>query len=405
MHEILLINVSGRDRPGITAAMTDVLGRYDVDVLDFGQGVIHDFLAWGMLVSMPSTTDSSPLYKELVLKAHELELDIQFTPISEQRYENWVDSTDQARHTITLLGRTINAADIARVSKIVASHRLNIVRITRISGRRSLAMSFDRCRTAIALSVRGDVPDITGVRAELMHIAHESELDIAIQVENVYRRYRRLICFDMDSTLIQDEILDKLANIVGRKEEVEAITARAMNGEVSFIESLHTRLALLKGLDEVALDKVANSMVLTEGAQRLISILKQLGLKIAIISGGFTYFAQRLQAILGVDYVYANELEIQDGKLTGNIQGEVIDGARKATILESIAEREGIKLSQVIAVGDGANDIPMLSIAGLGIAFNAKPSVRQKAHHAIGTMGLDGILYLLGMRDRELPDI
>ncbi len=404
MYEILLINVSGRDRPGITAAMTDVLGRYDVDVLDFGQGVIHDFLAWGMLVLVPPKVDSNPLYKELVLKAHELELDIQFTPIDEQRYEYWVQSKDRARHTITLLGRVIGASDIARVSEILASYKLNILRITRISGRRSLDTPLDHCRTAIALSVRGDVPDITSVRAQLMHIAYQTELDIAIQAENVYRRYRRLICFDMDSTLIQAEIMDELADIAGKKDEVAAITRHAMRGEINFVDSLHNRLALLEGLDESALERVASSLTLTEGAERLISILKHLGLKIAIISGGFTYFALRLQERLDIDYVYANEFEIQNGKLTGKVKGDVIDGNRKAALLESLAQREGIKLSQVIAVGDGANDIPMLSIAGLGVAFNAKPSVKQRAHHAIGAIGLDGILYLLGMRDRELTE-
>jgi len=404
MHEIILINISGRDRAGITATLSEVLGRYNVEVLDFGQAVIHDFLTWGMLVVVPSEATSSSVFKELLFEAHRLELDIRFTPVSDDRYEQWVEDKDEARHTITLLGRTVTARHIAEVSRILASHDFNIVRITRISGRRSLATPMNRRRAAIELAVRGDTPDIATVRTQLLNLANESELDIAIQADDVYRRYRRLVCFDMDSTLIQGEVIDDLGKIAGVEAQIAEITARAMHGDMSFAESLSERLTLLKGLDESALESVAQSLTLTEGAERLISTLKELGFKIAILSGGFTYFANRLREALDIDYAYAHELDIVDGKLTGRIKGDVIDGDKKAELLRSIANREGIKLEQVIAVGDGANDISMLSIAGLGIAFHAKPAVHRHAQHAISTLGLDGILYLLGMRDRELPD-
>jgi phosphoserine phosphatase len=402
--ELALISVAGRDRQGLTAALTEIMSRYAVDVLYFRQAVIHDSLAWGMVIEIPPESVWSPLFKELLFKAHELDLNIRFTPITEAEYREWVADKGQPRHIITLLGRRIGAGHIARVSQVVVEHDLNIDRIERLSGRIDRDLPAAGRRTAIELSVRGRVADLAALHESFLRISHETELDVAIQEDNIYRRNRRLVCFDMDSTLIAAEVIDELAAAAGVGPQVRALTAAAMNGELDFETSFRRRLALLRGLDESTLAAVAARLPITEGAERLIANLKRLGYRIAILSGGFTYFAERLRARLGVDYVHAHELVIEDGRLTGEIAGEVIDGETKARLLRDIARREGLELEQVIAVGDGANDLPMLRIAGLGIAFHAKPAVKSQARHAIATLGLDGILYLLGMRERDIED-
>ena len=235
-----------------------------------------------------------------------------------------------------------------------------------------------------------------------MRLASELEMDFSFQLDNMYRRMRRLICFDMDSTLIETEVIDELAIRAGVGAEVKAITERAMRGEIDFTESFRERVALLKGLDESVMQEIAESLPITEGVDRLMYVLKKYGYKIAILSGGFTYFGQYLQKKYGVDYVYANELEIVDGKLTGRYLGDVVDGKRKAELLRLIAQVEKVDIAQTIAVGDGANDLPMLGIAGLGIAFHAKPKVVANAKQSINTIGLDGVLYFLGFKDSYL---
>ena len=240
------------------------------------------------------------------------------------------------------------------------------------------------------------------MRAEFLRLAGELGVDIAFQKDNAFRRNRRLVCFDMDSTLIEHEVIDELAKAAGVGEQVAEITERAMLGELDFTQSFQARVALLKGLDASVLESIAQSLKLTEGAEHLMRTLKALGYKTAILSGGFTYFGEYLQSKLGIDYVFANSLEIEDGKVTGRVVGRVVDGNRKAELLREIAQKEGVNLEQVIAVGDGANDLPMLSIAGLGIAFRAKPLVKANAKQSISTLGLDGILYLLGVRDRDI---
>lgn len=402
MKEILLINISGEDRPGVTAAITRILGHYKANVLDIGQAVIHDNLTLGLLVEIPVTAESSQVLKDILFKAHELDMQVKFQPISEASYSQWVAQQGKDRHIITLLARRITAEHIGEVTSVALEHGLNIDNITRLSGRVELDSDSGTTRACVEFSARGLSTDLAKLRAAFMELSSRLDADIAFQEDNAYRRNRRLVCFDMDSTLIEAEVIDELAIAAGVGEQVIAITEAAMRGELDFKESFARRLALLKGLDESVLAEIAERLPVTEGAERLISTLRKLGYKTAILSGGFNYFGRYLQNKLGIDYVYANELEVADGKVTGNVSGVVVDGARKAELLRELAAKENLSLEQVIAVGDGANDLPMLSVAGLGIAFRAKPLVKASAKQSISNLGLDSILYLIGFRDRDL---
>ncbi|MEO5740357.1 MAG: phosphoserine phosphatase SerB, partial [Vicinamibacterales bacterium] len=391
-REIILINVSGEDRPGVTKSLSTILAEYGAVVLDIGQAVIHDLLTLGLLVEIPPGASSGPILKDLLFRAHELDMKIRFTPVSEDDYEHWVGQQGKPRHTITVLGRQLTAEHIAAVSTVLADQGLNIDMIHRLSGRIPLRSAQRTPYACVELSVRGKPRDAAAMRAAFLDVAHEHDVDVAFQADDLFRRNRRLVAFDMDSTLIQAEVIDELARAAGKGEEVAAITERAMRGELDFKQSLRMRLAHIAGLDADVLEAIAERLPLTEGAERLISVLKRIGFKVAILSGGFSYFGEHLQKRLGVDYVYANELEIRDGKLTGNVVGEIVDGVRKAELLREIALKENLSMEQVIAVGDGANDLPMLSIAGLGIAFRAKPIVKRSARQALSAAGLDGIL-------------
>ena len=407
MREIILIQVSGNDRPGLTAAFTGILARYRLNVLDIGQAVIHDTLSLGILVETPPDAESSSVLKDLLFEAHKLNINVRFRPIDEDRYEEWVAGQGKDRHIITLLARKITAEQLADVTTTVANNGLNIDSIARLSGRVHLegeALNQDS-RACIEISVRGEPDDGEAMRAAFLSIANERNLDIAFQRDSAYRRNRRLVVFDMDSTLIRSEVIDELATEAGVGEQVADITEQAMRGELDFNESFRARVALLKGLDEGALERVRERIQLTEGAERLVSTLRALGYRTAILSGGFTWFGQWLQQLLGIDYVHANELEIENGQVTGRVVGQIVNGQRKADLLKDIATQEGISLEQVIAVGDGANDLPMLGEAGLGIAFRAKPLVKQNAEQAISTLGLDGILYLIGVRDKDQAEL
>lgn len=401
MNDILLITISGEDQPGLTAGITAILAEHSVNILDIGQAVIHATLSMGVLVEVPEDGGQALVSDAVSSYAQERGMRVRINPVTPDSYGHWLEGQGRARYIITLLARKITADQLARVTKVVSHHDLNIDGINRLSGRIPLGELPALSKACVEFSVRGLLQDSAAFRRDLLEVAGALEVDLAFQQDNMYRRNRRLVAFDMDSTLIEAEVIDELAALAGVGEQVSAITERAMRGEIDFSESFRARVALLKGLDEGALQRVAGELKISEGAEHLISTLRTLGYKTAILSGGFTYFARHLQARLGMDYVYANELDIADGVVTGNIKGTIVDGARKAELLRQLAREEGIDLQQVIAVGDGANDLPMLSIAGLGIAFRAKPLVKKSAEQSISTLGLDAILYLLGFSDKN----
>jgi phosphoserine phosphatase len=403
MNELILLTLSGSDKPGVTAGITTILAKYDVEVLDIGQAVIHNTLSLGLLLKVPHEAESSPLLRDLLFKAHEMNMVPRFEPVTLEEYQSWVGAQGKSRHIITLLARRISAEHIAKVTEVAARYDLNIDNISRLSGRVSIEeVEEESSKACVEFSVRDMSADEAEVRATLLTLASELGVDIAFQRDDIYRRNRRLVVFDMDSTLIEAEVIDELAKEAGVGDQVSEITEAAMRGEIDFNESFKRRVALLEGLDESVLEGIAQRLKMTEGAEQLMSQLKRTGYKTAILSGGFTYFAKFLQKRLGFDYIHANELDIQDGKVTGKVVGTVVNGERKAELLREIAAKEGVSLEQTIAVGDGANDLPMLSIAGLGIAFRAKPLVRENAKQSISTLGLDGILYLIGFRDRDV---
>ncbi len=401
--QIILLSVSGPDRPGLTSSLTGILGHYKVAILDIGQSDIHQTLNLAIVFEMGEDAQSAPLLKDILMKSYELGLTIKFTPLSHEEYVEWAVNKNNSRFIITVLGRYLTAAEIHEVAKVIASSNLNIRTIYRLT-HRPLPDDPDR-RVCLEMNVEGVIPDRRKMTADFLEVSSRVGVDIAFQQDNMYYRNRRLVCFDMDSTLIQTEVIDELARRAGSGEEVSAITAAAMRGEIDFKESFKRRIKTLAGLPESVLKEVAENLPLTEGAERLLSALKIYGYKTAIISGGFTYFGQYLQKMLGIDYVFANELEIKDGKLTGGYVGPIVDGVKKAEYLRLLAQMEGLATEQVIALGDGANDLLMLNTAGLGIAFQAKPIVRESARHSISSLGLDGVLYLLGYRDRHIEDL
>ena len=403
-HEIILMSISGEDKPGVTSSLTEILSKHNATILDIGQANIHQSLSLGILFRLDPSMQGNIL-KDLLFTSYELGVNAKFTPIKREEYDNWVSRQGKESFVITLLGQKIEANQLSQVTKVIAEQGLNIDTIKRLTGRIPLDSDNDsENRSCIELSVRGTPQNLTLIHEKFVNLSGELDIDISFQKDNIYRRNRRLICFDMDSTLIKTEVIDELADRAGVGEQVRAITEAAMRGEIDFNESFKKRVSLLKGLDESVMKEIAENLPIMDGADRLMHILKKCGYKIAILSGGFNYFGNYLKKRFGVDYLYANELEIIDGKLTGKHVGDIVDGKRKAELLKFLTQVEKIELDQVIAVGDGANDLPMLNIAGLGIAFHAKPKVKENARQSISSIGLDGVLYFLGFRDRHINE-
>lgn len=403
-EEQILIRITGQDRPGLTASIMEILARHDAQIMDIGQADIHSSLSLGILIRIEEYS-AGQVMKELLFKATELNVHIGFEPIDDEKYEDWVGGQGKNRYILTLIGRTLTAKNIEATTSVIAKQGLNIDSIVRLTGRQSLKKPVKNIRSCIEFSLRGTPVDRTTLQADLMRLSSEMGIDFSFQKDNMYRRMRRLICFDMDSTLIQTECIDELAIKAGVGDQVKAITESAMRGEIDFKESFRQRVELLKGLDVSVMQEIAENLPITEGADRLMAVLKRYGYKIAILSGGFTYFGEYLRQRFGVDYMYANELEVdENGKLTGRYVGEIVDGHRKAELLKLIAQVERVDLAQTIAVGDGANDLQMIAEAGLGIAFHAKPRVVADARQSINTMGLDGVLYFLGFKDSYLGE-
>jgi len=402
MSDVVLINITGRDRKGLDAKFTGILAEYGVNILDIGQAVIHEHISFGILAEIPDSKDFSSIFKDMLFEGHNMGLKIDITPVEGDHYEKWVHEQGKERRIITLLGRTITARQISAVASIIAENRLNIDGITRLTGRISLKNPQANPRASVQLSVSGQPVNILDMRKRFMEISQKTGIDISFHVDNIYRKNRKLVVFDMDSTLIQAEVIVELAKLANVGEKVNKITESAMRGEMDFKESFQKRVALLKGIKEEQLANISRNLPLTEGAELVTKTLRGLGYKLGILSGGFTFVGEYLKDKLGFDYMYANELDIENGLVTGKVVGDIVDGEKKAILLRQIAQRENLALEQTIAVGDGANDLPMISIAGLGVAFNAKPVVRRNTSNAISSVGLDGLLYLIGLHEREI---
>jgi phosphoserine phosphatase len=387
----VIITVSGPDCPGITARITGILAEMGALLLDIEQVVVRGHLSLGMLIGIH---EDRGVLKELLFAAKELGMVLDFHPVADYEASR---PRKKSRYVVTAIGKSLGAAEMHALSTVLAEYHANIAKISRLS--------HGELRS-VEVSVELPEAENPGpLKEALLRLGMNSSFDIALQREGIFRRSKRLVVLDMDSTLISIEFIDELARVHGVLEQVAAVTEQAMGGEMDYDESLRRRMALLEGLVVAVLKRIASELPLTEGAENLIKALKRLGYRIAVISGGFSVAADSLKAQLGIDYAYSNTPEIKQGKLTGRVVGAIVNARRKAELLDTIAQSEGILLDQVIAVGDGANDLLMLEKAGLGIAFRAKLKLRAAADTSISTGGLDSILYVLGLNAQEVEEV
>jgi phosphoserine phosphatase len=393
----VLVTVTGPDRTGVTSKLTGILAEQGASLYDIEQVVVQGQLTLCLLIGVPGNRD---VLKELLFTAKELGMDLDFKPVvaAGQSPDAAPDTAPEGRrYVITAIAPSLGAPHLHALASTLAAEGANIEKIGRLSE-----------NTLASVEIHALLPpgrDSETLRSTLLGVATNAGFDVSLQRESLYRRSKRLVVMDMDSTLIRIEVIDELARVAGVGAEVAKITERAMQGEMDYDESLRQRVALLKGLDVAVLDKIAADLPLTDGAETLVRVLKRLGYRIAVISGGFSRAADALKRRLDLNYAYSNNLELQAGKLTGRVVGPIVNAQRKAELLDTIAQAEGILLDQVIAVGDGANDALMLDRAGLGIAFHAKPKLRAAADTSLSSSGLDAILYLLGISARELQEV
>ncbi|ERL50233.1 phosphoserine phosphatase [Halomonas huangheensis] len=393
------MRATGQARPGQLAELGKTLARSGARLLDINQSVTFGIVSLEAVVALDHEAE---LESALAATGTDLGLDVQAIQVSAEEYHRWSENQSQPRLIMTLLAPRIPAGILAEVGALTAEHGLTVELIHRLSGREPLDGEAPQQGSCVECWLRGPDADILALREKALALGAAHGVDIALQEDCIWRTHRRLVCFDMDSTLIKAEVIDELARRHGVYDEVAEVTERAMRGELDFQQSFRERMAKLKGLDESVLAEIAAELPLMDGVETLMAQLKRLGYRTAILSGGFTYFARYLQQRLGFDEIHANELVIENGKVTGEVREPIVDADRKALLLREIAEREGIRMEQTIAVGDGANDLKMLAEAGLGIAFRAKPMVRQQARQSISTLGLDAVLYLIGYRQSDL---
>jgi phosphoserine phosphatase len=390
-RDFVMVTVSGPDQPGITAAFSKILVDNQVEIVDIEQASLQDFLGLSFLLDMSEAKQSKDgVLKDLLFEASRLRLTLNFRLFSEKEMKA---RNSKNLFILTYFGDT---RSLAEISSILAEENANIEMISNLTR---------HCAMCVELTINvNQVKNLSQLKSRVIAKSHELNIDLALQKMEAYRKNKRLVFFDMDSTLVDMEIIDEMAQRAGVFKEVSRITEKARRGDIDFEESLAQRVALLKGLRVGELEKIRNEMKLSEGAEDLVETLKRLGYKLGLVSGGFDYFADYLKGKLGLDFAYANQLEIKNGALTGKVVGKIVDNTYKAKIVNMVSSEQGILLDQTVAIGDGANDVLMLGQAGLGIAYNAKERLMRAANMSLGQARLRNILYILGISEEEMGD-